>query len=229
MKKIILFGGVVGVAISAMLAMVMLSQASRPAPRGIVELPRDLPVHGKPDAPIEILVIEDLKCPICKVFHGSVQPELQRWARLDPRIKVSTLIWPFLSKARGLDDDDSARGAAAAICVHSQLGSSGFERYVSEAYAVQGHEDEAWLTSSKVREIAGKVPGLKADLFESCMSGDPVRRRLASWTAAVDASPINGTPTVLVQREIVADSRGHESSAPRDIKRAVDAALSSLP
>ena len=183
-----------------------------------------LPFAGQDSAPVNVLVVEDFKCPVCKQFEEGVAPELRTKYVDSGQVKMYSLVWPFLAQVVGLPTDDSKIAAQAGKCVYDQRGNDGFGAYKSVLFRAQGDESTVWATKDRLKELAQNVEGLDQTAFATCLDTDATAARVdADEKQATDAN-VTGTPTVFVNGKVVTGSNGQNSWQLADIGAAIDAA-----
>lgn len=227
LRQGLIFGTVVGVAIAVVMG-VMMSQSVRGEmiDDPVVELPplASLPVTGKAAQAPLIRVVYDYKCPVCATFEKKVMPELLGGVVARGEARLQAVPYPFLSRAFGLETDDSLLGAQAGLCVNKVAGSEVFFRFTQAMFAAQGDERQVWITSEKVRAVAGTVlPASRITAMESCVSRGETLSAVDESLRALLASGISATPTVIVGNRRVLSASGRPSWAARDIEAAVRA------
>lgn len=220
---------VVGTLIAvALIAVALLAVRGRPAPgaglNGNFNL-SGVAYAGQERAPVNVVVIEDFKCPVCKQFEDTIAPELKSKYVDTGKVKLYTLIWPFLSApSRGLAQDDSKFAAQAARCVYDQQGNDGFNAFKSILFRAQGDETTVWATKTRLKELAGNVEGLDGAKFATCLDTDATAARVEADRKQVEDARVNHTPTVFVDGKEVLNASGQSSYLLADISRAIDAA-----
>ena len=163
-----------------------------------------LPVLGQTDAPVTLVVIEDFKCPACRAFEQGVMPQLVSRYVNTGKLKVASLTWPFLAKARSLPTDDSLLAAEAAGCVQDQLGSAGYFEFKKVLFGNQEDETTVWATKDKLKTLASGLEKLDQIKFGSCLDTDATKARVQSQQQQITAAGITSTPSVFVNGQSVA-------------------------
>ena len=222
---------VVGTLIAVVLiALALFAVRQKPAADAGAALSADFKLEGVPyigqaDAPVNIVAVEDFKCPVCKQFNASVEPELKTKYVDTGKAKIYTLVWPFLAENARLPTDDSKLAAQAARCVYDQGSNDAFEAYKNILFRAQGDETTVWATKARLKELATNVEGLDQAKFATCLDTDATAARVdADEKQAVDAG-VNGTPTIFVNGKQVVNANGQSSFQAADVSAAVDAAL----
>ncbi|MVN89023.1 thioredoxin domain-containing protein [Deinococcus sp. HMF7620] len=183
------------------------------------------PYNGQDSAPVNVVVVEDFKCPVCKSFEETVAPQLKDKYVDTGKIKQYTLVWPFLSEVARLNENDSKFAAQAAKCVYDQGGNGAFTSFKSILFRAQGPESQAWATKTRLKDLAGNVEGVDSAAFNTCLDTDATAARVDADEKQVNDAGVNATPTVFVNGAQVMTADGKQGSyAFADISRAIDAA-----
>ncbi|WP_188902337.1 DsbA family protein [Deinococcus aerophilus] len=167
-----------------------------------------IPYDGQADAPVNVVVVEDFKCPVCKQFEASVAPALESKYVETGKIKLYSLVWPFLAENARLPTDDSKLAAQAAYCVYDQGGNEAFTAYKAVLFRAQGDESTVWATKTRLKDLATNVEGVDQAKFATCLDTDATAARVdAAEKQAMDAK-VNHTPTVFVNGKEVVQTGG---------------------
>ena len=178
---------------------------------------KGVPFAGQESAPVDVVVVEDFKCPVCQNFEATVSPELKTKYVDTGKIKQYSLLWPFLAEGRGLPTDDSKLAAQAALCVYDQGGNDAFNAFKPILFRAQGDENTVWATKSRLKELAGNLETLEQSKFAECLDSDATAARVDAMEAQVVKARVTGTPTVFVNGKQV-------NATAADIGAAIDAA-----
>ncbi|MDO4264831.1 MAG: thioredoxin domain-containing protein, partial [Deinococcus sp.] len=84
------------------------------------------PMVGQETAPVEMIVVEDFKCPACKQFEATVFPKVENEYVSTGKVKVYSVAWPFLAELQRLEEDDSKYAAQAGECAYDNGGAEAF-------------------------------------------------------------------------------------------------------
>ncbi len=156
----------------------------------------DLDVNGQPmlgqeDAPVEIAVFEDFKCPACQFFDENVFPEVKRELIDTGQARIYFINYPFIGP-------DSTTAAKAGECVYNQ-DPEAFWDYKTYLFRSQGPESEEWATPAFLADVArNNLPNLDADALQSCTGEDTYAEQVSSEKAMGDAAGVQGTPSVFI-------------------------------
>ena len=170
------------------------------------------PAIGAADAPVELAVFEDFKCPVCKRFDESVFPQLERDYLNTDKARLSFINFPFIGP-------DSTTAALAAECAYHQ-NETAFWEYKTILYRAQGDERTQWATPARLEELAQNVGDLDAAALRTCIDEKTYSSDVQSDVDMGQAVGVQGTPTLFVNGEAVANANDYEA-----VKQAVDAAL----
>ena len=168
-----------------------------------VEASGELDVTGQPrlgqeDAPVEIAVFEDFKCPACRFFDAEVMPQIERELIDTGQAKLYFINYPFIGP-------DSAVAATAGECVYEQ-NEAAFWNYKNFVFRAQGPESEEWATPAFLTDIArNNLPAVDADALQNCIEDETYAERVASEREMGTAAGVQGTPSVFVNGERLED------------------------
>lgn len=176
------------------------------------------PTVGDADAPVQLTIVEDFKCPACKNFDEQVYPQIKNEYIDTGKAKASFVIYPFLSEIAQLPEDDSKYAAQAAECVYKNDGSEAFAQYKSILFRAQGSESTVWATKERLKELAQNVPSIDQASFATCLDSDETAKLVDDNEKEVIENNVTGTPTVFVNGEKV-------TATYPELKKAIDEAL----
>ncbi|GGR91412.1 DsbA family protein [Deinococcus sedimenti] len=176
-----------------------------------------VPFAGQDSAPVNVVVVEDFKCPVCKSFEETVAPELKTKYVDTGKVKMYSLLWPFLAEARSLPTDDSKLAAQASLCVADQGGNDPFNAFKAILFRAQGDENTVWATKTRLKELAGNLEDLDQSKYAECLDSDATAARVDAMEAQAVKARVTGTPTVFVNGQKV-------NATVADISAAIDAA-----
>lgn len=183
------------------------------------------PFSGQADAPVTVTVIEDFKCPVCKTFEETIVPELNSKYVDSGKVKMYSLVWPFLAENARLPEDDSKYAAQASRCVYDQGGNVAFNTFKNILFRAQGDETTVWATKARLKELAGNVEGLDQGKFATCLDTDATAAQVDATEKMISDAQVNHTPTVFVNGKEVMTAQGQSSYLLADVSRAIDEAL----
>jgi protein-disulfide isomerase len=149
------------------------------------------PMLGDENAPVEIAVFEDFKCPACQFFDAEVMPQITRELIDTGQAKIYFLNFPFIGP-------DSTTAAIAGECVYNQ-DNAAFWEYKTYVFRSQGPESQEWATPATLAEIArANVPSIDADALQSCIEDETYAEQVTSDRDMGNSAGVGGTPTVFV-------------------------------
>lgn len=153
------------------------------------------PRLGEADAPVEIVLFEDFRCPSCATFTERVYPLLLQEFVRPGTAKIYFVNFPVLGAA-------SRHVAEVAECVGAQS-ESAFWDMKAPLMRSQGELDNA----SRVYElVATYAPGIDMDQVRTCVEEDQRIDQLNAEIVAAQQLGVTGTPTVVVDGERVNNS-----------------------
>ncbi|MEY3732652.1 MAG: Serine/threonine-protein kinase pknE [Actinomycetota bacterium] len=167
-------------------------------------------VVGDPEAAKFVEVYVDYQCPYCQRWETEIGAALMERA-LQPGsgLAVRQYNMAFLGEAnRSLSPPAaSARAANAAACVLDGDGVEAFVAFNTAVFAAPGGQDAAtrFDTASLVALASGVGAG---DATLTCIEDEAFMPFVAATTQAAFARGVTGTPTVLVNGKVIADSFG---------------------
>ncbi|MFE1286179.1 thioredoxin domain-containing protein [Streptomyces sp. NPDC058751] len=152
--------------------------------------------YGKASAPTTLSVYEDPRCPYCAVFERDLGPTLTNLAD-SGKVKVEFHMATFLDKRLEGKGSRTALGALGAALNESP---ALFKQFHTALYEAQPKEEttDTFGSTSKLLEIAGKVPGLRTHAFNKAVK----EGTYLAWADKVGEtfydSDVTGTPAAKV-------------------------------
>ncbi|MFG2560641.1 thioredoxin domain-containing protein [Streptomyces sp. NPDC048496] len=169
---------------------------------------------GADDAPSTLTVWEDFRCPVCAQFENAFREtihELENTGQIKVQYHLATLIDGNLGGTGSLD------AANAAACAQD-VGK--FSAYHDVLYRNQPPEtDDAFGKSSKLIDLAGKVPGLDTPAFRSCVEDGTHNTWVQKSNTAFQNGGFTGTPTALLNGESIFPKKGNEPITVANLKK----------
>ncbi len=143
-------------------------------------------VGGNPDGDITIVEFLDYRCGYCKRAH----PEMVELLQADGNIRFVVKEYPILGEA-------SVLASEYALAVKLTAGDEAYETVHDTLMALRGEVSEASLS-----RLTGEL-GLDGDAIQAAMNGPEVARILRRNRLLGQAMQINGTPTFVVESELL--------------------------
>jgi protein-disulfide isomerase len=170
---------------------------------------------GQPNAPVTVVVYEDLLCPFCKMSHQANKAQLDEWTA-QGRVKVLYRPIAFLDRA---SKDQYSTRALNAIGAVVDTAPKAFPAFHDALYAEQPAEGGPGLSDDRLVELA-VTAGAPRDAVRKAVTD----RRFAAWAAQVtqkaNQDGVASTPTVTVNGRPV-----QNPTEPKEVAAAVEAAL----
>jgi protein-disulfide isomerase len=169
---------------------------------------------GPADAPVTVDVYEDFLCPACRQFEATTGDTL---AALAADGTAQVRYHPIAILDRASTDDYSTRALNAAAVVGDAAGTEAFLAFHDALFAEQPAEGGPGLTDERLGELAAEAGASGADV-EEAITGLAYEDWTREVTDAASRAGVTGTPTVLVDGEILQDR------TPAGLRAAVEAA-----
>ncbi|MFI2437451.1 thioredoxin domain-containing protein [Streptomyces sp. NPDC018693] len=152
--------------------------------------------YGKAGAPVTVHVYEDMRCPYCGIFERDLGPTLDSLVD-SGKVKVEFHMAAFLDKRLGGKGSRTALGALGAALNESP---AKFKAFHSALYEAQPEEEttDTFGSTSKLLEIAEKVPGLRTPAFNKAVKEGTYLLWADKVADAFYESDVTGTPAVKV-------------------------------
>ena len=218
-QRIYVLGGVLGVALIAVVLAIAFAGGSKKAGPASPVLSHEssaflagVPQHGdtlgRPDAPATVYVFEDPQCPYCRDWSIGTLPSVVGTFVKTGRVK---LVWHGIP----IVGQDSMPGLTAAYGAGKQ---NRLWNFVDQLYKRQGAENSGWINDATLRDAA-KASGVNADrMLADAKTVDP---RIRQSESEANTYGVNGTPSFVVNGKLLALT----SLQPGDFNTALAAAL----
>ncbi|WP_103131151.1 DsbA family protein [Deinococcus aerius] len=186
---------------------------SRPQVRQVF---RPINTHGQPtlgreNAPVQVVVFADFKCPFCARFESDVFPRLK-----DQYINTGKVQYSFVNLA--FLGPDSNIAAQAGECVAHQ-DQNLFWKFVDNVYQHQGDEAKIWATPEEMTRIATNLSGIGIKEFQNCLAQSRFADAVESDRKLAESTGVQGTPDIYING-IRAPRFGYDT-----VSQLIDAAL----
>ncbi|UQN07932.1 DsbA family protein [Deinococcus sp. QL22] len=148
------------------------------------------PTLGEADAPVQVVVFEDFKCPFCARYEHDVFPQLKSRYIDTGKVRYSFVNLAFLGP-------DSITAAQAGECVNKQE-SRLFWDFVEKVYHHQGNETTIWATPDSLGELAATIPGIEVSELRSCLLQHTFAQDVTADQKLAEHHDVRGTPEIYV-------------------------------
>ena len=149
------------------------------------------PTEGNPQAKLNIVAFEDLKCSNCMRYNQTIFPNIENNYIKTGKANYTIINLAFIP--------GSVPAANAARCIYMQNHAAFFD-YVKYIYAHQPPEDQDWATIPTLMLFATHVSGINSDQLANCLVTSPYTpffiANLALATKAM--GPDVATPTLYI-------------------------------
>jgi protein-disulfide isomerase len=220
-QRIYVLGGVLGVALIAVVLAIALGGGSKKAAPPSPVLSHEsssflagVPQHGdtlgRPDAPATVYVFEDPQCPYCRDWSVGTLPSVVGTFVKTGRAK---LVWrgiPIVGR-------NSLDGLTSAYAAGNQ---NKLWNLVDQLYKRQGAENSGWITDATLRDAAASA-GVNADRMLADAKTEPVAEKVTAAENAANTAQVQGTPSFVVNGNLLPLS----SLDPTEFNTALSAAL----
>ena len=171
---------------------------------------------GDPDAPVLIEVYEDFQCPACRIYSNEVEPLVTENHVANGEVYYVFRQYPFLDDRSPNKESDQA--ANASMCAAEQ---GRFWDYHDILFANWNGENQGSFSDKRLLAFAETL-GLDTETFTACFEENRYQDQIQADLAAGNAAGVQGTPSVLVNGEIV---RPGYVPTYEDIKRMIEVSL----
>jgi protein-disulfide isomerase len=180
-------------------------------------IPQNGVTLGKANAPVTVTEFADLKCPFCKDYTLTTQPDiLTKYVRTG-KAKIVFRNLAFV----GADPSDTRRAAVAAIAASLQ---NKLWNFSDIFYHNQGDESASYVTDAFVTKIAKAVPGLDVNKLLADRESPTTQQLFEDASTEAKKFNVDSTPTFFVQR---AGGTATKVGNFQQLGQAIDSALNS--
>jgi protein-disulfide isomerase len=148
------------------------------------------PILGNSSAPITIIEFGDFQCEFCDRFARETEPKIN--ATYIQTGKVNMIFKNFVTHG-----PDSLTAAMAAQCAKDQ---GKFWNFYELLYQNQGEENSGWANANNLKNLATRIHGLNAQIFNSCMDSAKYKSFVDKDNALAISSGFQGTPTFIIEK-----------------------------
>lgn len=224
-QRLTLIAIVAAVALVVAGALIYPSLREAAAPVGEIApiTPRDWPMAdgralGDPNAPVKIDVYEDFQCPACQMYSEDIEPLVVENYVATGKAYYVYRHFPFLDDNFVTKESDHA--ARASMCAAEQ---GRFWDYHDILFANWDGENEGAFSDKRLLAFA-KSLDLDQQAFEDCFESNRYQEEIDADLAAGRRANVQGTPSVLVNGQLL--TPGYVPSY-QDISQAIEAVLAS--
>jgi len=150
-------------------------------------------VRGNRNAPVKLVVFNDLECPFCKQFHSTLNQVSQEYK---DRVVLVYRHFPLDIHPKAMKE------AEAAECVGELGGNDKFWLFIDKIFEVTPSNDG--LQDSQLPQIAKDI-GLDASAFSSCLDSGRYAEKVAKAREEALRAGAQGTPY-----SVVIDKKGRQ-------------------
>jgi protein-disulfide isomerase len=158
---------------------------------------KGIPQHGlqlgNPNAPVTMVEVADLKCPVCDAYMRSAFPTLvDRYVRTG-KVKMVMQLQTFVGEASA--PGDSQRAARMALAAGQQ---NKLWNFADVFYLNQQDENTSYVTDGFLTKIGAAVPGLDTRKALANRASPAVSNQLKQADALYNKYGFTGTPSFLL-------------------------------
>jgi protein-disulfide isomerase len=199
-RRLSIFSGVLGAALSILIIAVAISTKSgedsarpkHPSARDVTRILHGIPqkglVLGDPRAPVLLVEFADLQCPYCREFAATSWPDIvQKYVRTG-KVRMELRLTDILGK-----DSAKANRAVMAASLQNRMWDASMR-----FYDVQGEENSGYVTPIFLRGILSGVTGLNLAQALEDETSPAVREQLAAVHSLQSRYAVTSTPTILI-------------------------------
>jgi protein-disulfide isomerase len=159
---------------------------------------------GDKNAPVTITEYGDFQCPVCARLHEAWGPTLEQLIQ-SGKVKFEFVGLAYLDQGT----TESLRSAAAATCAAD---ADQFLAYHDVLYRRQSPmENSGFLTDEQLRSFARQA-GFNDSAFTRCVDSGRYEGWVRENTDAASRRGVRGTPTVLIDGEVVGNADAADPS-----------------
>ncbi len=151
-------------------------------------IPQERALLGSPDAPVTLILFEDLQCPICKQFAEEGLPGI-----VEEYVRPGKVRLRFAGLAFIGPDSEKALLHVVAAGAQGKLW-----QLTDRLYASQGGENDGWVTDELLERISGEL-GLDYAKLATDADGQAVLQQANAMATEAEQREVPGTPWFYVQ------------------------------
>jgi len=173
--------------------------------------------------PVKVVIYEDFQCPGCKAFETSTRSIVDDYIK-SGKIQVEYRPLNFIDQGMGGQTEYSVKSANASICVFEEGGAKAFYDLHRLLFDNQMQEGSAGFSTTEYADYASEVG---ADGVRSCISDMPYSDFVEDTTTKFLKEGYGGTPTILVNGDVLKGESENTLPTPQAFKSAIDKAAKS--
>jgi protein-disulfide isomerase len=204
-RRLKIFGGTIAVAVVVLVVGIVISsqggatlktgtqaeQTVSQVQRLLAGIPQSGARLGNPQAPVTLIYYGDLQCSACRDF--SVDAGLSDLIANDVRGgRVQVVYRGFETATR--DPHTFQTQQVAALAAGQQ---NHFWDFTELFYRQQGAEGTGYVTNGYLAGLAGQIPGLDMNRWDTARNAPALASQVASEEQAATAAGVQGTPTLV--------------------------------
>jgi protein-disulfide isomerase len=148
---------------------------------------------GNPNAPVTMVEVADLKCPVCDAYMRSAFPTLvDRYVRTG-KVKMVMQLQTFVGESSAPGDSERAARMALAAGQQNKLWN-----FADVFYLNQQDENTSYATDGFLTSVGAAVPGLDTRRALANRASPAVSKQLQQADALFNKYGFTGTPSFLL-------------------------------
>lgn len=184
---------------------------------------------GDANAPVKIEEFSDFQCPYCERFHKETEPLLIKYYVDTGKVQFTyRSMGNWVSGNIGGANTESQDAAAAAYCAGEQ---NKFWEMHDYLFGNVIGENVGSFTDKRLTAIAGKVPGLDVNQFNSCYKSGKYTSRVTQDFNDGQAAGITGTPGFILTYTVNGQTKTEKIDGAESIttfQQKIEAALNEM-
>jgi len=149
------------------------------------------PMIGNNNAPVEMIIFSDYKCPSCKLFHETFFNKIDEKYIKNGQVKVYHINFPFIGK-------DSTTAAIVGEAIYSQ-NKNAFWQYYDAVYKNQGKETDNWATPDFLMKIVKEnVKNIDYEKLKEDIKSEKFKKIVEADKKLGEKIGIKHTPSIFI-------------------------------
>lgn len=153
-------------------------------------IPQQNNILGQPNAPVTMIMFEDLKCPVCQKFTLDAMPKIINDYVRTGKLRIIFQFQTFVGRQTA--PGDSERGARFALAAGKQ---NKLWNFTELFYHNQQHENERYITDDFLSRLGDEIAGLNVQQAFSQTGSDAVTQELNEQMKAWQDTGFKGVPS----------------------------------